>query len=69
MFEDVSTSCCSDKESVPSKAFLNGRRSGDESDVESVSPKDEKRSARVAVTKKKSANPDDLIFNIFQQFN
>lgn len=72
MFEDVSTSCCSDKESVPSKAFLNGRRSADnyyESDVESVSPKDEKRSARVAVTQKKSVNPDDLFFNIFQKLN
>lgn len=75
-FEDISTNYQSDKESSRSKVSFMDRKKHNyylevsSSDSESVSVKNEKRK------KKKSAprnsvtnNPDDLFFNIYEQFN
>ena len=71
LLEDISTSCQSDKElsqqkTSPVKNLNLGTNSGYHSDVDSVVPEDEmKKEKRQYI--KKSENPDDLFFNIFQQ--
>ena len=70
LLEDISTSCQSDKElsqqkTPPVKNLNLGTNSGYHSDVDSVVPEDEMKKEKTQYFKK-SENPDDLFFNIFQ---